>query len=268
MANMLYNGVELPDISAFLGDEPYHFITFTNGWPSDYYELYVGSGSVLAKKTSSTESVNLVGPFESYKLSNGAWVEDSSLADGAGRSLNVYNGDYQIIWSGFDILTSNGTIYFSATAPVDPNAPDVPELSITPIGAFLLGQQLRRNLAAVMEPVAYLYNGVRLPKLPEEYTTDYPYAYIANAYSKRYFLRRTKVELIKDGALKDPSEAKFETVSLFLTVGNGEVDADATWKHSTDIVAAGESPVWSNYDILNKDGTVYLAASEPVPVYE
>ena len=28
----------------------------------------------------------------------------------------------------------------------------------------------------------------------------------------------------------------------------------------------GDSLVWSNYDILDEDGTLYLAASEPVPV--
>jgi hypothetical protein len=28
------------------------------------------------------------------------------------------------------------------------------------------------------------------------------------------------------------------------------------------------TPLWTSHDILNEDGTVYLAASEPIPVYE
>ena len=26
--------------------------------------------------------------------------------------------------------------------------------------------------------------------------------------------------------------------------------------------------IWANYDILNEDGTLYLAATDPIPVYE
>ena len=29
---------------------------------------------------------------------------------------------------------------------------------------------------------------------------------------------------------------------------------------------SGYTPVWSNHDILNEDGSVYLSASEPIPV--
>jgi hypothetical protein len=31
---------------------------------------------------------------------------------------------------------------------------------------------------------------------------------------------------------------------------------------------SAESFIWVNYDILNTDGSVYLAATDPIPIYE
>lgn len=34
------------------------------------------------------------------------------------------------------------------------------------------------------------------------------------------------------------------------------------------VVVKVEDVKWSNFDILNEDGSVYLAASDPIPVYD
>ena len=42
---------------------------------------------------------------------------------------------------------------------------------------------------------------------------------------------------------------------------------DETSGETTDVIFGG-SFLWSNHDTLNTDGSVYLAASDPIPVYE
>ena len=124
-------------------------------------------------------------------------------------------------------------------------------------------------------PVAYLYNGVRLPKLPEWDRGVYPYAVIwQHASSKSYHLTCSSVPDIVYGADE-----------YYLPSADGEPMeayriADDSWEYwyktttSTDITnqianALTKRPlVWANYEISREDDTVYLAASEPVPVYE
>ena len=116
-------------------------------------------------------------------------------------------------------------------------------------------------------PVAYLYNGVRLPALPEWDKEKYPYAYITTAdFDDGYRL------FCVDGQ-KNVINGK-----LFLTIlypGDFYVLRDGEWaKYDHSNVAA--PVVWCNTDtyyttnIENGElaGTLYMAASDPVPVYE
>ena len=124
------------------------------------------------------------------------------------------------------------------------------------------------------EPVAYLYNGVRLPDIGMVYTADvkktHPYAYI-----------------VLDDVLVLSS---VPLVAYFATVGyrlNATLDAevivaeartsakywdwvvDRTTKYKAgDFVASGTPLNWANVDVYTTDGALYLAASEPIPVYE
>ena len=120
-------------------------------------------------------------------------------------------------------------------------------------------------------PAAYLYNGVRLPKLPEWDKGAYPYALI----SDRYSLEPTLV--LTSAPLSTPVEATFG--QNFVKVANEcqymryilENNAWVIYTAPTTLTGASEGYddlVWSSYDIPNVDNSVYLAASEPVPVYE
>lgn len=124
----------------------------------------------------------------------------------------------------------------------------------------------------------YLYNGVELPELPEWDKTAYPYVVIRFATSPGVFDDCYIIEAypgkpitVENTILGATVEyIKLETASSCLTVGSIDVDGDA-WEVS-QIVFEGEgkyglkSIVWSNFDINHVDGTLYLAASEPVPV--
>jgi hypothetical protein len=142
------------------------------------------------------------------------------------------------------------------------------------------------------EPVAYLYNGVRLPKLPEWDKTAYPYAVIYT-----YHGESEKQNPVYRLVLSDtPFSIVYRTIAFtgatydaLKWVGN----YTAKWKIATwdywDVDGYGadgsifavddetDAVVWANTDICYANdysgdetiaGTVYLAASEPVPVYE
>lgn len=107
------------------------------------------------------------------------------------------------------------------------------------------------------EPVAYLYNGVRLPGLPEWDRETYPYAVIVqNNLSGDYFLMADDETF----AANADGDTIRPITGVAYAIENGE------WVSSVGRINC--KAIWANHDILNPDGSVYLAASEPVPVYE
>lgn len=138
-------------------------------------------------------------------------------------------------------------------------------------------------------PVAYLYNGVRLPALPEWDREAYPFAYVClDKYSPKYTL------MISTQRLEYRSWADRGTLYYTYPVDSPLIEAltfhhaylteeeledgewDFTWSKTYeagfDIVQSQAGfgvPFWSNTDVKNhEDGSVYLEATVPVPVYE
>lgn len=118
------------------------------------------------------------------------------------------------------------------------------------------------------EPIAYSYNGVILPALPE-----LPQGYMCSAIcndtkgepSVLLFTNKTLYE--KNECVYIPFGANVWMYEL----GNGEWITDSYLVFVWDVKeqdSDGFAIVWTNTDILNENGSVYLAASEPVPVYE
>ena len=175
---------------------------------------------------------------------------------------------------------------------------------ITPalgLSAYFLGRRIAgQRKKQDREPVAYLYNGVRLPKLPEWDRKTYPYAVISDAPGFANFgvcyqlmISSSPTEITSSGTRYHVSNAVAKAYLIF--VYNEEIDAamreDGTTLEEYAAMAFGmeldiwtmlaeydnyeagfpidSNPTrWANHYILNEDGTVYLAASEPVPVYE
>ena len=115
------------------------------------------------------------------------------------------------------------------------------------------------------EPIAYSYNGTVLPPLPEWDKEVYPYAYIT--YKSSLFRLLT---------LSKKKHAYSVTSCLF----SSEIDTwlvwelqDGTWEAINPYMNIAPV-IWSNTDIYYKDnvedvgGTIYLTASEPIPIYE
>lgn len=150
--------------------------------------------------------------------------------------------------------------------------------------SFFMGCFIGKRIAGMRKklqhrsPVAYLYNGNRLPDIYSVYTPElqktHPYAFILGLPSIGvmwlYVTSNVEVNVssnsdcirfYKDTAL----------MSVIQTDGNGDYPAE--WPElgaiEDETYNAFLSAVkWTNCDIHKLDGTLYLAASDPVPVYE
>lgn len=117
------------------------------------------------------------------------------------------------------------------------------------------------------EPVAYLYNGVRLPKLPEWDRTVYPYAVIRVTSDGNYglliasapfYFGENSLQFKGDGCGYQYKVAD----SMWTENGSFAIFADYT-------KLSGFTPIWGNHDVLSyEDDSLYIAKSAPISVYE
>ena len=115
----------------------------------------------------------------------------------------------------------------------------------------------------------FLYNGVELPDINTVWTDKetYPYVYIAYRPSMAlYGLTLSNVSISIDSGSSNYVADTNGNIAIY-ALQNGE------WKlNSTSPITAGQvvgtvagSPmIWCNHNILNEDGSVYLAASTPI----
>ena len=121
---------------------------------------------------------------------------------------------------------------------------------------------------AQREPVAYLYNGVRLPKLPE-WVANYDNALIANTWS-RYIVHgfndyTPDQKLMANGEYVATVELGEHSYSWY-EVANGKWEDEI--RHSTSGGPYQSDIVWASTDICTISGDLTLSKSDPVPVYE
>lgn len=141
------------------------------------------------------------------------------------------------------------------------------------IGRILAGQRRKK-------PVAYLYgeSQVRLPPLPEDWKKDeFPYAHIAirDSYYFAYIFPQLPTTWNRTEYFPAPTKT-YEVNGKESGIWNSSMyypesknwddfgepnDNEYGWNKLNDIV-------WANYDVKHIDGTLYMAASEPIPVYE
>lgn len=107
----------------------------------------------------------------------------------------------------------------------------------------------------------YLYNGVELPALPEWDKKTHPYAYISEDVEGRIVFRMQKTLTVT------------ATNSIYTDWEYMHYTFDGTtWGDYYEGYSPGYidldlfNIIWTNTNIFNYDGTLHLAASEPVPV--
>lgn len=131
------------------------------------------------------------------------------------------------------------------------------------------------------KPVAYLYNGVELPDINEAWTDEvketHPYAVIeyATITASGYHIANLIIAPSCTGGYSVFGDATVVYADGYLFRQIGWYDTDGiptTWGEPTTVTSSqtrgAEATKWTSTDILNSDGTVYLAASAPIPVYE
>lgn len=119
----------------------------------------------------------------------------------------------------------------------------------------------------------YLYNGIELPELPEWDKASYPYAMITEGtvlnYGK-YFLYCAVNPIIESLNGYGEATGYVKINGNYLRTGATAEGADSwgefTEVTSTDKLLTNTPPLWTNTDIYYRDGSLYLAASDPVPV--
>lgn len=118
------------------------------------------------------------------------------------------------------------------------------------------------------KPVAYLYNDVRLPKLP-----DLPYTYAAICERLVYGFRADTRLVVATVPFAYDSDDKYLRISEAFSVQTWIFDDEANaWVFDSEKTAESYNLncnlIWTNYDCFDSDGVLSMEASTPVPVYE
>lgn len=291
--NYIYNGVELPALPGY----------DTAAYP---YAVIAQGGSITTLYVSSKPLYYLwpidvaygycsIDPFDrgSTSLKNGSWEEftfdavTSATETESGTECYWCFGILKGIWANHDILKEDGTVYLAASEPIPVSTwkPD----PISMVLGWLVGRRLAGQRGKVLEPVepdepsgeivGYLYNGVQLPDINTVWTDKetYPYAYIATSgYDEMPYalqLVNKQAALVENGGTKLVEVSAPYSVSIYVvdTSMSNWIHADTATEAEGSLVIAGTEGsmrvVWTSHDLLDTDGSIYLAASEPVPVY-
>lgn len=122
------------------------------------------------------------------------------------------------------------------------------------VGHRIAGQRTKKTL------VGYSYNGTVLPAPPERDKETYPYAYLVSAFIT-LFVFSSKPLVVNSQILRTTEKTQVIKYST-----DGEIVQQ--YEPDADVSVFDERPFWSNTDVIYKDSTdVYLAASDPIPVY-
>lgn len=262
--NYLYNGVQLPALPEWDKKKyPYALIHAFNG-----YTL------CLSETLPSVEEVIpgfgiVVGITPAYSL---CWSYNGTDW-GEMYEDNLVPTPSDLVWSSHDILLQDKvTVFLAGSEPV-PVTQRNPSAMLL---GFQVGQAIRR-MRGKREPVAYLYNGVELPDIntvwTDELKAEYPYGYIFGGFwvGSTWQFACTTAPVYIDGEYFRAS-ANLSKKQWTYQYYEGYPD---TWyvQGSSDVVkddtmGRASADKWSNYDIFDTNGSLALAASDPIPVYE
>lgn len=128
----------------------------------------------------------------------------------------------------------------------------------------LAGNPLPFAVVEKREPVAYLYNGVRLPALPEWDKEKYPYVTVVDFTSGLYGAIPGTYE--RPLTHEDGRITTEQPDCLFYMISQTNLKY-SEWTEATNYISG--RVIWANYDVFDIDGvTLYMSASDPAPVYE
>ena len=287
--NYLYNGVELPDIDVVWTDKETYPYALIGMGSTGNCTLYISNATGTYGKPSGSfffEAGTYENPYTLIKYTcqeggtNWEWKEQTNTS---ALGIPFFVEDYEpVLWSSYDTYDNEGGIYIEASEPIPVDSIKFDLKSwLTGYALGLAGKALPiihgENIPGEKDLVAYLYNGVRFPAMPVWDKNAYPYAHIALSNSGRgfWFCVTNKALVAKN--FDDGGTAVYTTYTTGSGVGYLEwLYRNGLWINPVESTTGqlyynGQywDVIWSNHDIKNEnDGTIYLAASDPVPVYE
>jgi hypothetical protein len=256
MANYLYNGVELPDINEVWTDKttyPYAVITFAAFTDANTYWLIVSEDEGVYVN-SGNYKLRFDCPVIIYQLIDNSWVRAN-----AATSFNTPRNMHEFIWANYDFMTADGYVCIAASDPVPVKTAFVYDKAsfLQGLAAGLCGRGVG------IAPTAYLYNGVELPALPEYDHEMYPYAVMYEG-GLLWLKSERPYRLLENGQYYIYNDTP--VMALFYKAVDGEFVFQR--EYSQDRMSQGDHIFWSNFDVMNADGSLYFAKSDPIPVYE
>ena len=301
--NYLYNGVELPALPEWDKKTYPYVVIHEFGLHVDRtlytvqattVESYIKHVKMSDGKTISTrlyhepprlyaENENEADIWYGTDYTTGQQVYDEFVLKNTQTYSDMIHGGEnrgRIVWSNHDILNEDGSIYFAKSndpIPVNP-APPIDPTSL--LMGWLVGKRIAGMRDQVTpepdapqepdkEPVAYLYNGVRLPDINTVWTDKetYPYASIATVTGV-VCLGLQGLQYQTDGTnlIVVPG---YKGLWYILSDGAWVYNQIEDYPDGMTLPLSMFTATWTSADIINTtDNSVYLAATEPVPVYE
>ena len=313
MAKCLYNGLEFPELPQWDENEYPRAYLYLTGTETRWGTLVlVPAGAEISYVDGSEAILFLTSYYKCYsaRSADDQWDDDGIIETSGSvyiiKPMVEFPDSYtNVQWSNFPIYTKDGYLLLAASDPVpieDPEEPVEPEEPTKP--AFDLRSFLSMLAAGLVckdtlaqkekEPVAYLYNGVRLPKLPEWDRGEYPYAHIlwmreyagteyeyllsVHTHPLVFVTSVTGNGIVRENALCYRPVTEVRRDYMFW-LGDGKWEdepgamSETRYSAGNEAVMACEGSevelVWTSTNIFKEDGkTLYFAASDPIPVYE
>lgn len=255
MANMVnYNGVDLPDINTvWTGSlkEAVPYAVILGGEVE--YDLVLTTLPIVADDTQQIELLACL-------LEDGEWGQADILSMSGAEIWGFFSDIF--IWSSYDICMSDGTVVFAGAGDTNPN----------------ITESKGDGFA--------LYNGVKLPNIDAVWDKEtYPSACTLGA-DGAYNLIITQYAIVKKPTMLGFAEGTSKSCSYkyFTTEDAMAKFCEAAGITLEDAYAYGlkvgewvvcecmsdervaDDVFWTSHDILNEDGSTYLAASDPIPL--
>lgn len=269
MAKYRYNGVALPGMPSEVENGLYPRLSIVQNKSTELYNLICTKSNVYAVEDYGTVGVNGImlypepnsGRGFSCSASSFAWSVyadlDAALSPSETTILTFTDDKYRFVWTNTDIADSTGTVHYEASEPVP-----MFDLKawLTGLALGLAGKPLPLSMEK-REPIAYLYNGVQLPPLP-----DGVYSHNMLVHSSSYG-RGINILLSFINKPVHPESAGYPMDPDIVYWAYDKTDY--LWeKANISIPSSDLTYIWADFDYCDSSGNVLCAVSEPVPVYE
>ena len=282
---MAYGNVTPPTLPTYDAEtNGYYLLVFNYELGADnWYMVHLIYGAWRFQYEEGVGVTNTGNTF-TQTYSDGVWSEESQNTETLALNPGVNGQVYQRIYTNANIF--NGDELWLAENTVTPLDEEQRQINMkSQLAGFIAGWCSPVRQFPKPEPVAYLYghvakegetpthtiNGVGYvgwigPKLPD---TDFPFL-VMDVTNHMLFAVDSPFTHYTDGQGRERVGTNGQDVNyscwwIFLGEGDWTPYGSGTSPHEFTPNTLG---VWTNYDILNEDGSVYLAASDPVPVYE